>query len=84
MNEVIEKTVNLDTKIAGRTKGFSRRPSTVERFYLTSDTRASFISSLDQVSEAKHNNYMHSDLCPGRIKKDEQNVHSIVNLLSNG
>ena len=43
VNEVIEKTVNLDTQTAGGTKRFSRRPSTVERFYITSDTRASFM-----------------------------------------
>ena len=81
--ELIEKTVNLDTQTGGRTKGFSRRSSTVERFYLTSDTRASFIRLLDKVSEAKNNTYKHPDLYPGRIKKDEQDVQSIVNLLSN-
>ena len=38
---------------------------------------------MDKVSETKNNTYKHTNLYPGRINKDEQDVQSIVNLLDN-
>ena len=82
VDEVIEKTINLDTQTAGGTKGFSRKPAAVERYYLIADVRSSFMRVLDEISDAKQSSYKHADLFPGRIKKDEKDVKSIVNLCS--
>jgi len=84
VDEVIEKTINLDTQTAGGTKGFSRKSNTVEKYYLTCDARSLFTRYLNQVSETGNRTHKHADLLPGRIRKDERDVKAIVTVLTQG
>lgn len=84
VDQVIEETVNKDTQTAGGTKGFSLKPGAVSRYYLTAEYRSSFLHMLrDAVGTSKSSSLCHPDLSNSRIKKDEHDIKSLIDMLEN-
>ena len=84
VDQTTEETVNKDTQTSGGTRGFSLKPGTVARYYLTAEHRASALRELrHQISLQSSGKVSHADLGKSRIKKDESDVSSLVDLLEN-
>ena len=86
IDQTVEETVNRDTQTAGGTKGFSLKHSALTRFYVTAEHRAEAVRQLRDlvsVSQQSQQGLGHADLQPTRIKKDEADVMSIVDMLEN-
>ena len=84
VGQTTEETVNKDTQTAGGTRGFSRKPGAVSRYYLTAEHRAGALRQLRQdISVQGSVTTKHTDLEKTRIKRDESDVASMVDLLEN-
>ncbi|CAG9825679.1 unnamed protein product [Phaedon cochleariae] len=84
VDQTLEETVNRDTQKSGGTKGFSLKPGTVEKYYITAEYRASALRQLrENLSLSNHSKFHHADLHKPRMKIDEECVSSIVQLLEN-
>ena len=82
IHQTIEETVNKDTQMAGGTKGFSLKPGALSRYCLTAEYRSSFLHLLrDAVGTSKSSSFYHPDLSKSRIKKDERDVKSLIEML---
>ena len=81
VDQTIEETINKDTQTAGGTKGFSTKPSAVSKYYLNAEYRSTALKQLRSVIEVDSPHNIHSDLQPSRVKKDETDVQSVVELL---
>jgi hypothetical protein len=67
--------------IAGGTKGFSLNPGAVSRYYITAEYRSSCLKQLRKMTEVSETRPSHHDLTVSRIRKDEQAVKSLVELM---
>eukprot|EP00058_Branchiostoma_floridae_P000977 XP_002586465.1 hypothetical protein BRAFLDRAFT_106667 [Branchiostoma floridae] len=84
VDQTIEETVNKDTQTAGGTKGFSLNHSAISKYYLTAEHRSFFLKQLrDMTSGAKSSKFSHKDLQTTRIRRDEADVSSLVDLMEN-
>ena len=84
VDKTTEETVNKDTQTAGGTRGFSLKPGAVSRYYLTAEHRAGALRQLRQeISVEGSVITKHTDLEKTRIKRDESDVASMVDLLEN-
>ena len=83
MDQTLEETVNKDTQTSGGTKGFSLKPSAVSRYYLTAEHRAEALRRLRDLIAVQKQRFGHSDLQTSRIKRDESDISSILELLEN-
>ena len=84
VDQTTEETVNKDTQTAGGTRGFSLKPGAVSRYYLTAEHRAGALRQLRQdISVQSSVITKHTDLEKTRIKRDELDVASMVDLLEN-
>ena len=83
VDQTTEETVNKDTQTAGGTCGFSLKPGTVARYYLTAEHRAMALRQLREHVSARCGGLSHTDLQHSRIKRDESDVTSMVDLLEN-
>lgn len=84
VDQTTEETVNKDTQTAGGTRGFSLKPGAVARYYLTAEHRASALRELrHQISSQIPGKVSHPDLGKARIKRDESDVASLVDLMDN-
>ena len=86
IDQTVEETVNKDTQTSGGTKGFSLKPSALTRFYLTAEHRAEALRQLRDLIETSgqsQEGLVHTDLQPSRVKRDEEDVASIVDMLEN-
>ena len=67
---------------AGGTKGFSLNPGAVSRFYLTAEYRSTCVRNLREMVEHKTPGVIiHADLEPSRIKSDEKDIKSLLQLV---
>ena len=83
-DQTTEETVNKDTQTTGGTRGFSLNPGAVSRYYLTAEHRAGALRQLRQeISVEGSVITKHTDLEKTRIKRDESDVASMVDLLEN-
>ena len=79
VEQTTEVTVQKDTaQNPGGTTLFSLKPAIVQRYYLTAEYRSA------NMVEASNSETQHTELQSSRIKKDEQAVSSIVNLVQGG
>lgn len=82
-DKVIETTINKDTKTPGGTTGFSTNSNAINRWALNASYRAKlrccFHRHLGYVN-AKHK---HRDLTLSRIKIDEKDVQSLMEVMTN-
>ena len=84
VDQTTEETVNKDMQTAGGTHGFSVKAGAVSRYYLTAENRAGALRQLRQeISVQGSVITKHTDLEKTRIKRDESDVASMVDLLVN-
>ena len=81
VDQTTEVTVNKDTQNPGGTTRFSLKPATVQRYYLTAEYRSAFLGQLRNMVQGSNLETQHTELQSSRIKKDEQAVSSIVDLI---
>ena len=65
-------------KTPGGVKGFSINQAAVDRWNLNARHRAVFRAVLHKHVEYKPSRYVHHDLLPGRIKRDESDVSRVI------
>ena len=82
MDQTIEETINKDTQTAGGTKGFNTKKGAVAKYYVSTYYRASCVRHLHQMVQTSSNGSKHPDLRISRIKRDEADVHSILEMLT--
>lgn len=82
IDQTIEETANKDTQTAGGTKGFSLKPGSVTRYYLTAEYRSKGLHKLRDMTNAHNTGMLHKDLETSRIARDEQDVEALTQLLS--
>ena len=81
-DKVIETTINKDTKTPGGLKGFSTNVNTVDRWILNATHRASLRKCFHQILNYKGSkSNIHNDLSKSRIKKDNEDVKDIIEVL---
>ena len=78
VDQTIEETINKDTQTPGGTKGFSLKPSAVQRYYLTAEYRSSFLGLL-RSALGSDRSFSHPDLTAPW--KDERDVSALVSML---
>ena len=66
-----------------RTKGFSLKPGTVSKYYLPSEYRSTYLRQLRDMLDQSSTRLAHLGLHQIRIKKDETDVQSLVDLMEN-
>ena len=81
VDQTVEETVNRDTQTSGGTRGFSLKPSAVSKYYMTAEHRSICIRQLRALVEHKGPGLNHPDLGIARIRKDESDVQSVVEIL---
>ena len=62
VDQVVEETVNKDTQTAGGTKGFSLKPGTVSKYYLTAEYRSACLNKFREMIELTNHNLQHLEL----------------------
>ncbi|KAK3728046.1 hypothetical protein QZH41_015787, partial [Actinostola sp. cb2023] len=80
VDQTTEVTVNKDTQTPGGTAGFSLKPATVQRYYITAEYRSAFLGQLRDMVQGEAKS-QHTDLQRSRIMKDEQAVYAVVELI---
>ena len=81
-DKVIEMTLNKDTKTPGGTTGFSTNSGAVKRWELNASYRAALRTCFHKHLNYQKQEYKHQDLTPSRIQRDNSDVSSIVEILS--
>ena len=81
VDQATEETVNKDTQTPGGTKGFSLKPGAITRFYATAEYRSAFLNKLRSMVQFDSSKLQHPDLGSSRIKRDETDVQTLLNLL---
>ena len=82
VDQTIEETINKDTQTPGGTKVFSLKPGAVARYYMTSEYRSTFLRQLrSMVHVGQHDYFSHPDIRFPRIRKDEADIQSLIQLL---
>ena len=64
----------------GGTKGFSLKGGALARYYLTSECHSRYLQQLRAVIGQQYTDFNHPDLQMSRIKRDEADVQSLVEL----
>ena len=77
-DKTIENTINKDTKTPGGINRFSLNDNAVQRWTLNSRRRAIFRAVLHSHLHYKPSSFIHHDLLPSRIKKDDDAVSKIT------
>ena len=80
VDQTTEVTINKDTQTPGGTSRFSLKPAAVQRYYVTAEYRSTFLRQLRDIVQGGPNS-KHTDLQRTRIKKDEQAVSAVVELI---
>ncbi len=83
VDQTIEETVNKDTQTPGGTKGFSMKAGAVSRYYLTAEYRSKYLRALRNMVGQNKSKLSHPDLQSPRIKKDEADVKSLIDMMEN-
>ena len=83
VDQTIEETVNKDTQTPRGTKGFSLKPGAVSRHYLTAEYRAVYLRTLRGMIGQGRSKLSHPDLQGPRIRKNEADVKSLIDMMEN-
>ena len=81
VDQTCEETVNKDTQTPGGTKGFSLKPGAVSRYYITAEFRSTYLRVLRDMVHLNQSELQHADLQQSRIKRDEQDVQALMEML---
>ena len=79
-DKTIENTVNKDTKTSGGLSGFSLNQAACDRWMINASQRAACYRNFKELVSFSGSKCCHSNLSLSRIKKDEENVKSIINV----
>ena len=84
VDQACEETVTRDMQTAGGTKGFSLKPKAVSRYYLVAEYRTIFLRNLkDMLHMDGAPGCQRNDLQKSRIAKDESDMNSFLETISN-
>ncbi|KAG0725654.1 hypothetical protein GWK47_038184 [Chionoecetes opilio] len=83
VDQMIEETVNKDTKTPEGVKKFSLKQGAVSRYYLTAEYRSGFLHHFREMTHSMKLDMHHAELQSPRIAKDEAAVAAVVNTLDN-
>ena len=75
-------TFNKDTKTPGGTTGFSTNFEAVKRWEINASYLAALRTCFHQHLNYQQQNYKHQDLTPSRINRDNTDISSILQILS--
>jgi hypothetical protein len=81
-DKVIEMTLNKDTKTPGGTTGFSTNIGAVKRWEVNASYRAALRNCFHEHLHYQNKASKHKDLTASRIERDEKDVQSVVNVLT--
>jgi len=82
-DKCIEMTINRDSKTSGGTTGFSLNPNAIIRWSINSTYRAELRRKLHEFASYRNQKFAHKDMKPSRIKKDENDVNAVLDVLEN-
>ena len=80
-DQVIEQTVNRDSKIKGGITMYTQKPGAVHRFMLSSPERAAITRECHIMAGHSSSTDSHSELKKARMQRDEKDVQSIVDTI---
>ena len=81
VDQTTEATVNKDTQTPGGTIRFSLKPGAIKRYYLTAEYRSAFLGQLKNIVQEKGSKHQHPELQETRIKKTEETVSGVIQLI---
>ena len=80
---ILEETFNKDSQTGGGTRCFILKTCAVSWYHLTAEHRAQALRRLRDLLAAQKPRFGHPNLKVSRIKRDERNVTSVVEMLEN-
>ena len=85
VDQTIEQTLNRSTKTKGGIVGFSLRKGAVQQWMITAHSRAAFIDKCRKMSrgEDQHQRRVHKETASVCMKRDEEDVKKVVEVISN-
>ena len=83
VHQTIEETVNKGTQTLGGTEGFNSKPGAASKYNLTAEYSTMYLRELRDVIGLGSSKLAHPDLQMSRIRKDEADVESLVDLMEN-
>lgn len=83
IDQATEVTINKDTQTPGGTSRFSLKPGAVKKYYITAEFRSGFLHHMRQFVQSCDSRSSHADLLTTRMKKDENAVLSVINIIKN-
>ena len=81
VDQTIEETVNKDTQTSGGTKGFSLKGGAIKRYSINAEFRSQYVRHLREMVGQGRSKFSHPDLQSARIKKDANQVATLVDIL---
>ena len=81
VDQTTEVTVNKDTQTPGGTARFSLKPGAIKRYYLTAEYRSAFLGQVRNIVQGKGSKIQHAELQETRIKKTQEAVSAVVQLI---
>ncbi len=81
VDQTTEVTINKDTQTPGGTARFSLKAGAIKRYYMTAEHRSAFLGQIRQIALGKTSELHHAELRQTRIKKDEEAVSAVVQLI---
>ena len=82
-DQVIEQSMNLDSKLKGGIIGVTQNKGAVHRWTLSQHERASITNACHQMSGNNTSSGKHSELRNSRMKQDEKDIENIINTVHN-
>ena len=83
VDQTIEQTLNRSTKTNGGIVGFSLKKNAVQRWLLTAHSRTRFVDKCRMMTSKKEDNRPHKEAGKSRMKRDEEDVSKVMEVVSN-
>ena len=85
VDQTVEETINKNTQIPGGAKDVILKPNAIGLYYQTAESaqRSSFLGLLKDTLGIGHTQFTHPDLSQSRIRKDERDVVSLMDVIQN-
>ena len=83
VDQTIEQTLNRSTKTKGGIVGFSLKKNAVQRWLLTAHSRALFVDKCRVMTGKEEQNRLHTETGKSRMKRDEEDVRKVMEVVSN-
>ena len=83
VDQTIEQTLNRSTKTKGGIVDFSLKKNAVQRWLLTAHSRALFIDKCRAMTGKEEQNRLHKETGKSRMKRDEEDVRKVMEVVSN-